>query len=111
MSEAGADDLVVSLSDDVVALRPWSRADAGFIVDAHRDPAIQRYSVPHDRRGHPSPAGSITDAEAMIEEFAANRRAFAASGRPSGVVFAITEARSGDVAGMCGVDDWSSEDV
>jgi RimJ/RimL family protein N-acetyltransferase len=103
--------LVVSLSDDFVTLRPWSRDDAGFIADASGDPAIQRYSVPHDRRGHPSPPQSITDAEAMIDEFAANWRASATTGRPSGVTFAITEARSGALAGMCGVDDWSAEDV
>ena len=103
--------LVVSLSDDVVTLRPWSRDDAGFIADASGDPAIQRYSVPHDRRGHPSPPESIADAEAMIDEFAANWRASAATGRPSGVTFAITEARSGELAGLCGVDSWSDEDV
>ena len=105
------DDPVVTLSDDVVTLRPWSRDDAGFIADASADPAIQRYSVPHDRRGHPTPPLSITDAEATIDEFAANWRAFATTGRPSGVAFAITDARSGEVAGMCGVDDWSTEDV
>jgi len=103
--------LVVSLSDDVVTLRPWSREDAGFIADASGDPAIQRYSVPHDRRGYPSPPHSIADAEAMIDGFAANWRASAATGRPSAVAFAITEARSGELAGMCGIDDWSDEDV
>ena len=101
----------MSLSDDVVTLRPWSRGDARFIADASRDPAIQRYSVPHDRRGHPRPPRSITDAEALIDEFAATWRAFATTGRPSGVTFAITAARSGELAGMCGVDDWSDEDV
>ena len=101
----------VSLSDEVVTLRSWSRADAAFIADASRDSAIQRYSVPHDRQGHPSPPPSITDADGMIDEFAANWRAFAATGRPSGVTFAITEGGSGELAGMCGVDDWSDEDV
>lgn len=101
----------MSLSDDVVTLRPWSRDDAGFIADASGDAAIQRYSVPHDRRGHPGPPASITDAEATIDEFAANWRAFSSTGRPSGVTFAITEAGSGELAGMCGVDDWSDEDV
>ena len=103
--------LVVSLSDDVVTLRPWSRDDAGFIADASGDPAIQRYSVPHDRRGHPRPPESIAAAEALIEEFAANWRASATTGRPSGVTLAITEAQSGELAGMCGVDSWSDEDV
>src|SRR3954447_14273728 len=101
----------VALSDDVVTLRPWSRDDAGFIFDASADPAIQRYSVPHDRGGHPSPPRSITDAEATIDELAANWSAFATTGTPSGVAFAITDARSGELAGMCGVDHWSTEDV
>ena len=97
----------VTLSDDVVTLRPWSRDDAAFIAGASADPAIRRYSAPHDRRGHPAPPPSITDAEATIDEFAARWRAFANTGIPSGVAFAITEARAGEVAGMCGVDDWS----
>src|SRR5689334_11220337 len=85
--------------------------DAGFIFDASADPAIQRYSVPHDRRGHPRTARSIADAEATIDELAANWRAFATSGNPSGVAFAITDAPSGELLGMCGVDHWSTEDV
>ena len=104
-------DFPPSLSDDVVTLRPWSRGDAGFIAEASGDPAIQRHSVPHDRRGHPSPPMSITDAEAMIDGFATTWRAWAATGRPSGITFAITESGSGAIAGMCGVDDWSDEDV
>jgi RimJ/RimL family protein N-acetyltransferase len=102
---------VVTLSDDVVTLRPWSRCDAGFIADACADPAIRRYSVPSDRRGRPIPLLSITDAEATIDEFASNWRAFATTGKPSGVSFAITDARSGEVYGQCGVDDWSKADV
>ena len=54
---------------------------------------------------------SITDAEATIEEFAAQWRAFATTGTPSGVAFAIMGATSAEVAGMCGVDAWSKEDV
>ena len=80
MRETDADDPDVTLSDDVVTLRPWSRDDAGFIANATADPAIQRYSVPHDRRGHPTPPLSITDAQATIDEFAANWRAFATTG-------------------------------
>ena len=109
--EADADDPVVTLSDDAVTLQPWSRADAGFIADTCADPAIRRYSVPHDRRGHPTAPLSTTDAEATIDEFAANWRAFATTGTPSGVSFAIIDARSGEVVGQCGVDDWSTEDV
>jgi RimJ/RimL family protein N-acetyltransferase len=109
--DADADALGVTLSDGVVTLRPWSRDEAGFIATASADPAIRRYSVPHDRRGHPAPPLSITDAEATIDELAANWRAFATTGTPSGVAFAIVGSRSGDVAGMCGVDGWSTEDV
>ena len=109
--QTGAEDPDVTLSDDVVTLRPWSSDDAGFLVDASTDPAIRRYSSPHDRRGHPIPPPSMADAAATTDEFAANWRAFATTRTPSGVAFAITDARSGEVAGMCGVDDWSKEDV
>ena len=111
MRETDANGPGVTLSDDAVTLRPWLRGDAGFIANASADAAIRRYSAPHDRRGYPNPPPSITDAEATIDEFAANWRAFGTTGTPSGVAFAITGARSGDVAGMCGVDDWSTEDV
>jgi RimJ/RimL family protein N-acetyltransferase len=110
-SPANAHDPLVALTDDVVTLRLWSRDDAEFIANASADPAIRRYSGPHDRRGHPSPSLSIADAEATIDEFAANWRAFATTGTPSGAAFAIADAKSGEVAGMCGVDRWSTEDV
>jgi RimJ/RimL family protein N-acetyltransferase len=109
--ETDADVSPVTLSDGVVTLRPWSRDDAGFIADACAEPAIRRYSVPLDRRGDPTPLVSITDAEATIDAFAANWRAFATTGHPSGVAFAIADARSGEAVGQCGVDDWSSEEV
>ena len=99
------------LSDDVVTLRAWSSDDAQFIADACADPAIRRYSVPHDRRGHPIPAVSVTDAASTIDDLTARSQEFAATGRPSGVAFAITDAASGAIAGMCGIDDWSTEDV
>lgn len=111
MSETGADGPVVTLSDGMVILRPWSRDDAGFLAEASADPAIRRYNGVHDRQGFPAPPLSTTDAEAVIDEFALNWRAFATTGTPSGVAFAITEARSGVLAGCCGVDDWSNEDV
>jgi RimJ/RimL family protein N-acetyltransferase len=102
---------VVTLSDGVVTLRPWSRDDARFMAEAHADPAIRRYNGEHDRQGHPAPPPTITDAEADIEQFALNWRAFAATGTPSGVAFAILDTASGKLAGCCGVDDWSPEDV
>ena len=95
MRETDADDPGVTLYDDVVTLRPWLRDDAGFIANAGADPAIRRYSNPHDRRGHPTAPPSITDAEATIDEFAANWRAFATTGTPSGIAFAIIGERSG----------------
>jgi RimJ/RimL family protein N-acetyltransferase len=104
-------DQPIVLSDDVVTLRAWSSDDAGFIAEASADPAIRRYSLPHDRHGTPRPPPSITEAEATIDEVAASWRTFATTGSPTGVAFAITDARSGEPAGMCGVDAWSTEDV
>ena len=111
MREADADNPVMTLSDDVVTLRPWTKDDAGFMAEAGADPAIRRYNGVLDRLGYPAPPLSIMGAEAVIDEFAMHWRAFATTGKPSGVVFAITDARSGQLAGCCGVDDWSKADV
>jgi RimJ/RimL family protein N-acetyltransferase len=102
VTELGGDPPVVTLSDDVVLLRPWARSEAGFIAEASRDPAIERYN---------SPPRSLEDAVAVIESCERNWRTFGASGDPSGVAFAIVDAASGELAGMCGVDGWSSTDV
>lgn len=102
---------VVTLSDGLVTLRPWSRDDARFMAEASADPAIRRYNGSHDRLGHPTPPLSTTDAEAVIDQFALNWRTFAGTGTPSGVAFAILDTRSGEPVGCCGVDDWSDEDV
>jgi RimJ/RimL family protein N-acetyltransferase len=99
------------LSDGGVLLRPWSRDDAGFMVEACADPAIRRYNGVLDRLGRPAPPLSIVDAEAVIDEFAANWQAFATTETPSGVAFAIVDAKSADLVGCCGVDDWSKADV
>ncbi|MDA8358681.1 MAG: GNAT family protein [Actinomycetota bacterium] len=101
----------MTLSDGLVALRPWSRDDARFMAEASADPAIRRYNGSHDRLGRPAPPLSTTDAEAVIDQFAMNWRAFAATGAPSGVAFAIIDERSGELVGCCGVDDWTEEDV
>lgn len=96
------DAAVPTLSDDVVLLRPWLPPDARFIADASSDPEIQRYS---------SPPQSLTDAVALIESFERNWLRFAECGNPSGVSFAILDAASGELAGQCGVDEWSNADV
>jgi RimJ/RimL family protein N-acetyltransferase len=102
--ERGGDDPVVTRSDGVVTLRPWSRDEAPFIADACADPAIRRYN------SVPSPY-TVTHAAATIDEFASRWRAFATTGTPSGVAFAIVDATSGEPAGLCGVDHWSKADV
>jgi RimJ/RimL family protein N-acetyltransferase len=104
MRETHVGDPVVTLSDEVINLRPWSRAEAGFIADASADPEIRRYS-------HVGPPLSVRGAEAVIDEFAVRWQEFAATGKPSGVAFAITDARSGELLGQCGVDGWSQTDV
>jgi RimJ/RimL family protein N-acetyltransferase len=101
----------VTLSDDVVTLRPWLRNDAQFMAEASADPAIRRYNGVLDRLGRPAPPLSAADAEAVIDEFTVIWRAFATTGKPSGVAFAILDAGSGELAGCCGVDDWSRADV
>jgi len=111
MREADAGNPVVTLSDDVAALRPWSRDDAAFMAEAFADPAIRRYNGVLDREGRPAAPLSVADAETVIDEFASSWQAFATTERPSGVAFAITDARSGDLVGCCGVDDWSKADV
>lgn len=102
---------VVTLTDDAVTLRPWTRDDAAFFAKACADPAIRRYNGALDRLGNPAPPPSVTDAEAVIDGFASSWRALAATGEPSGVAFAIVDARSGQPVGCCGVDDWSKADV
>ena len=101
----------VTLSDDVVTLRPWSTDDAEFMAEAFADPAIRRYNGVLDRLGCPAPPLSIADSQAVIEEFASRWREFSTSGTASGVAFAIVDGGSGDLVGCCGVDDWSNADV
>lgn len=100
----------MTLSDGVVTLRPWDPDDAWFMVRAHADPAIRRYNGGHDRLGRPTALMSAKDAEAVIDQFVLDWRAFAATGRPV-VVFAVQDAGSGQLLGACGVDDWTAEDV
>jgi RimJ/RimL family protein N-acetyltransferase len=101
----------VTLSDDVITLRPWSRDDARFMAEAFTDPAIRRYNGVLDRLGYPAPLLTIMDAEAVIDGFASNWRTSASTNAPSGVAFAIMDTSTGDLVGCCGVDDWSKADV
>jgi hypothetical protein len=88
--------------------REMTRGSSPTQTPTQRFDAIRLGTI---RRGHPSPPLSMNAAEATIDEFAANWRTFATTGTPSGVAFAIADARSGEVAGMCGIDQWSTEDV
>ncbi len=103
MTEPGGERTPVTLSDEAVVLRPWSFSDATFMVEASRDPAIERYNGP-------APA-SAADAVAVIERIQESWRTFELEGNPTGAAFAIVDAAAGEPVGMCGVDDWSSTDV
>ena len=112
VSRREADGAAVTLSDGTVALRPWARQDAWFLAEASADPAIRRYNGTLDRFGFPAPPLSATDAEAVISEFTSSWEAFATTGTPgAGVAFAIVDASSGELAGCCGLADWSKSDV
>lgn len=81
------------------------------MVEANRDPLIRRYNGALDSDGWPAPPLSIADAAATIDEFASSWRTFLATGVPTGVAFAVTDAGSGELAGCCGVDGWSKTAV
>ena len=103
MTEPGGERSPVTLSDEAVVLRPWISSDASFMVEASRDPAIERYNGP-------SPA-SATDAVAVIERIQQCWRTFEVEGDPTGAAFVIVDAALGEPVGMCGIDHWSSTDV
>lgn len=103
MAEPEGDRSPVTLTDDVVVLRPWGPSDASFMTDASRDPAIERYNGP--------PPNSLADAISVIERIERSWRLFEVQGDATGVAFAIVDAASGEPVGMCGVDDWSGTDV
>ncbi len=104
--DKGGDDPVVTLSDDVVTLRPWSRDEAGFIAEACADPAVRRYkaAVARVRTRSPTRRPRSTNSRRTGGRLRG-------LGTPSGVAFAIVDATSGELAGQCGVDDWSKADV
>lgn len=102
---------MVTLTDGVILLRPWTKDDAGFMARAFADPAIRRYNGVLDRSGYPAPLLSTAEAEAVIAEFTQSGDAFAKNGVVPGVAFAVVDALTGELAGCCGVDDWSKFDV
>lgn len=81
------------------------------MATASADPEIRRYNGVHDRQGRPAPALSVEEAERAIDRFTMNWQEFNATGIPTAAVFAIADARSGELVGCCGVDDWTKEDV
>jgi RimJ/RimL family protein N-acetyltransferase len=103
MAEPGGDRSPVTLTDEVVELRPWVPSDASFLFEASRDPEIERYNGP--------PPDSLADAASVIERIERSWRSFQVQGNPTGVAFAIVEVASGETVGMCGIDDWSGTDV
>ena len=103
MTEPGGVRSPVTLSDEAVVLRPWISSDASFMVEASRDPAIERYNGP-------SPA-SAADAGAVIERIQQCWRTFEVEGDPTGAAFVIVDAALGEPVGMCGIDHWSSTGV
>ena len=103
MTEPGVEKIPVTLSDEAVVLRPWCSSDATFMVQASRDPAIERYNGPAP--------GSAADAVAVIERIQESWRSFEVEGDPTGVAFVIVDAALGEPVGMCGIDHWSSTDV
>jgi RimJ/RimL family protein N-acetyltransferase len=88
------------LSDEVIVLRPWSSSDASFMLEASKDPAIDRYN-------RPTP-DSLAEAISVIDRIGRSWHAFAVEGDPNGIAFTIVEAVSGEPVGMCGIDNWSS---
>jgi RimJ/RimL family protein N-acetyltransferase len=73
------------------------------MVEASRDPAIERFNGP-------SP-DSMADAISVIERIEERWRSFEADGDPTGAAFAIVDAASDEPVGMCGIDNWSITDV
>ena len=82
------------------------------MAEASADPAIQRFNGALDRFGYPAPPMTTADAEVVINQFTTTWEAFTRTGTPGGgVAFAILDASSGELAGCCGLDDWSYADV
>lgn len=92
------------LSDGVVTLRPWGARDAGFLVTASRDAAIQRYSLSTSRPLH------VPEAHAHLRDDRSYRLTTDDTARPAGSLV-IAEASSDIPLGQCGIDGWSADDA
>ena len=80
-----------SLTDDRVRLRAWARRDADAVLRACQDALIQRsipIPVPYEER----------DAVEFVSTYANDRWA-----TQTGAPFAVTDARSGELLGSCGL--------
>ena len=80
------------------------------MAEATADPAIRRYNGGHDRQGRPAPPLD-RGGRGRHRPIRAELAGVCCDWNPSGVAFAILDARSGELVGCCGVDDWSKEDV
>jgi RimJ/RimL family protein N-acetyltransferase len=80
------------LTDGVVALRPWTRDDIEFVVEACQDPEVSRYS--------PAIPFPYTEADALgwFESQEPTRLA------GKGLAFAVTHAATGELLGAIGLD-------
>lgn len=103
MTKPGGRRPPVTLSDDVISLRPWRSSDASFMAEASRDPAIERYNGPAP--------DSLAHAISIIERIERGWRSFEVHGDPTGAAFAIVDPGTDEPVGMCGIDDWSSTDI
>ena len=92
------------LTDGVITLRPWAPEDAGLLLEASEDPAIQRYSM---SRSQPFTA---VEAQEQLRGGNAYQLTADVHDKPSGSLI-ITDAATGLALGQCGIDGWSPGDV
>jgi RimJ/RimL family protein N-acetyltransferase len=94
---------VTQLTDGVVELRPWTTDDVSFLLDACCDAEIRRFWLRQ-------PLEALDGAVAMIEAFAASRAEYQRSGTMKRLAFLIADGASGAPLGLCGVDEWFTDD-
>lgn len=83
------------LTDGVIALRPWTRDDLGFVVDACQDPELSRYSP-----AIPFPY-TAQDAVGWFE----SQEPIRLAGR--GLDFSVTDAETGELLGAIGLHNFN----